>query len=63
MKEYNKENIIGNELEAVKQNGLAVQYIDNPSEEVQLEAVKQNGGAIKYIAKPSIKLRIISWLH
>ena len=29
------------QLEAVKQNGFAIQFIKNPSEEMQLEAVKQ----------------------
>lgn len=37
------------QLEAVKQNGEAIQYIKNPSEQIQLFAVKQNGKAIKFI--------------
>ena len=40
-------------LEAVKQDGYFIQYIQNPSEALQLEAVKQNGYAIKYIDNPS----------
>jgi len=43
-------------LEAVKQNYFAIQYIDDPSEEVQLEAIKQNGHAIRYIKNPSEKV-------
>ena len=41
------------QLEAVKQNGYAIQHINNPSEAVQLEAVKQYGFAIQYINNPS----------
>ena len=37
------------QLEAVKQNGYAIQHIKNPSEAVQMASVKQNGNAIKYI--------------
>ena len=33
-------------LEAVKKNAIAIQYIYNPSEEVQLAAVKKIGDAI-----------------
>lgn len=40
-------------LEAVKQNGYVIEYINNPSESVQLEAVKQNGCAIECINNPS----------
>ena len=36
-------------LEAVKENGYAIQYIHNPSEQVQLETVKKDGYAIQYI--------------
>ena len=41
------------QMEAVKQNGYAIEFIDNPSEEVQLAAVKENGRSIKYIKNPS----------
>jgi hypothetical protein len=41
------------QLEAVKKDGYAIQYIKNPSEEMQLIAVKQNGYAIKFIKNPS----------
>ena len=40
----------------VKEDGRAIQYIENPSKEVQLEAVKQYGFAIKYIENPSIEV-------
>jgi hypothetical protein len=45
-------------LAAVKQNdGLAIQYIKNPSEEIKLTAVKQNGLIIKYIKNPSEEIK------
>ena len=47
-----KKNVDGNSkeaLEAVKQNGYALAYISNPSEQVCLEAVRQNGLALKYV--------------
>src|SRR5271163_2576745 len=45
-------------LEAVTQNGEAIQYIDNPSEKVQLAAVKEDGYAIEYIENPSEKAQL-----
>ena len=46
------------QLKAVKQNGLAIQYIKNPTEEMKLEAVKQNGLAIKYINNPTEEMKL-----
>ena len=43
---------------AVKQNGLAIKLIKNPSEELKLAAVKQNGDAIKWIDNPSEELQL-----
>jgi hypothetical protein len=40
-------------LEAVKQNGFAIQFIKNPSEALKMAAVKQNGFAIQFIKNPS----------
>ena len=54
---YLKKNS-SNKLEAVKQDTVAIQYIKNPSEEVQLEAVKQNGFAIQYIKNPSEEVQL-----
>ena len=53
--ECNKHKIIGEavQLEAVKQDGDALQYCVNPSEAVQLEAVKQYGDALQYCVNPS----------
>jgi hypothetical protein len=45
------------QLEAVKQNGYAIQYIDNPTEKVQLEAVKRDVNAIQFIKNPSEKVK------
>ena len=41
------------QLVAVKQNGWAIRYIDNPSPEVQLAAVKENANAIRRIKNPT----------
>ena len=46
---YNKETIIGHELEAVKEDGFNIIYIENPSEEVQLEALKHGDWVTQYI--------------
>ena len=45
------------QLEAVKQDGWAIRFIKNPSEQMQLEAVKQNGFAIYFIKNPSKKVK------
>ena len=37
------------QLAAVKEDGLSIKYIHNPSEEVQLAASKEDGNAISYI--------------
>ena len=44
-------------LEAVKNNGYAIEFIKNPSEEVKLEAVKGNPWLIGYIANPTEKVK------
>jgi len=36
-------------LSAVKRDGNAIEFIENPSEEVKLTAVEQRKGAILYI--------------
>jgi hypothetical protein len=36
-------------LEAVKQDGLALQYVKNQTPEICLEAVKQDGLALKFV--------------
>ena len=42
------------QLEAVKSNYDALQYIKAPSEAVQLQAVKENYLALRYIDEPSV---------
>jgi len=44
-------------LKAVKENGWSVQFIKNPSEEMQLLAVKQYAYSIRYIKNPSEELQ------
>lgn len=46
------------QINVVKSVGRHLQYIDNPSEEVQLAAVKQDGDAIKFIDNPSEEVQI-----
>ena len=41
------------QIEAIKQDGSLIQYIEQPSKEVQLAAVKQDGWVIEYIKRPS----------
>ena len=50
------------DLEKVRQNWGAIEYINNPSEEVQLAAVRQNGQAIRYIKNPSEEVQLIAAL-
>ena len=45
--------------EAVKQNGLAIQYIENPSEKIQEEAIKQNFNVLRLdIISNSVKNQV-----
>ena len=48
----------GMDLEAVKRKSDSIQYMENPSEEVQLAAVKQEGWAIQFIENPTEKLKL-----
>jgi len=48
------------DLGAIKQNGMLIQYIKNPSEKVQLAAVKQNGWVIGFIENPSKSIQLVS---
>ena len=47
------------QLEAVKENGLSIEYIKNPSLEVQLEAYKQNPASVEYIDNPHLELKLL----
>ena len=45
-----KKNLQGKEaMEAVKQDGLALQYVKEQTEAICIEAVKQNGYALQYV--------------
>ena len=47
-----KKNLSGKDaLEAVKQNGYALQYVAKQTDEMCLEAVKQDGYALCYVVK------------
>jgi hypothetical protein len=62
--DYNKllkkfpDNELYKQIAAVQKDPYAIQYIKNPSEQVQIAAVKQDGYAIKYIKKPSEQVQL-----
>src|SRR5574344_1958171 len=43
-------------LEAVKQNGYALEYVKEQTPEICLEAVKQNGYALQYVKEQTQEL-------
>jgi hypothetical protein len=43
---------------AMRRNGLAIQFIKDPSEEMKLEAVRQDGWAIRFIKDPSERVQL-----
>ena len=45
-------------MEAVREDGCAVQFIDNPTEEVQLAAVRENEYALRYINNPTEEVQL-----
>jgi hypothetical protein len=55
IKKYSLEEL---QIAAVKQNGLSIQFIKNPSESIQLAAVKQNGLSIQFIKNPSESIQL-----
>ena len=46
-------NTLSKQLALVQKHGWAIDYIKNPSEDVQLAAVKQTGFVIECIRNPS----------
>ena len=56
--QFSKEQEVRFQLEAVRQNGRCIRYIDNPSEQLQIEAVKENGCSIEFIKNPSEELQL-----
>ena len=49
-------------LEAVKENGYALQYVKDQTEAVCLEAVKKNGDALRYVKDQKIFMYILETL-
>ena len=47
------------QIAAVKETGLAIEYIANPSEQVQLAAVTTDSDVIEYIANPTEKVKAL----
>ena len=47
-------------MEAVKQNGWALEYVKNQTNEICFEAVRQNGLALKFVKNPTKKMCLIS---
>lgn len=43
-------------LEAVKQDGLALQYVKNQTEKICLEAVKENGDALEFVKNQTLQI-------
>lgn len=48
------------QLAAVREDGLNIKYIYNPSEKIQLEAVREDEDAIMYIEHPTEKVQLES---
>ena len=44
------------DLEAVKENGLALEYVQNQTPEICMEAVKQNGWALQFVKNQTPEL-------
>ena len=53
-------NTLVKQLKAVRYNPKDIQYMVNPSEQVQLTAVRQDGFVIKYIPNPSEEVQLVS---
>ena len=47
-------------LLALRENGLAIQYIDNPTEQMKILAIRENGLAIQYIDNPTEQMKLIA---
>ena len=56
--QFSKEQEERFQIETVRQDGFAIQYIDNPSEEVQIEAAKRDGYIIQYLDNPSEQVQL-----
>lgn len=47
-------------LDIIKENGFVIQYITDPSEEIQLAALEQNYDSIRYITNPTINAQLFA---
>lgn len=45
---------------AISNDGLALQFVDSPTEKMQLLAIKSNGLAIQFIKNPSEKIQLLA---
>ena len=59
-KPANKSETEDQKLAAVKRNGWLIDYIDNPSLEVQLAAVQKSPRSIKYIKNPNESVQFVA---
>ena len=46
------------DLEAVKQNGFALQYVKEQTPEICLEAVKEDGYALQYVRDTELREKL-----
>ena len=49
-----------NIINILKNDGYAIRYIKDPTEEMKLEAVKEESWAIKYIENPSEEVQLLA---
>ena len=57
MMKYPTKNVC---LEALKQNGLALRYIENQDEEISLVAVRQNSDALVFVKEQTEKVCLLA---
>ena len=55
---YELENILNNQPRLIQYNSHLIQFIDNPSEEIQLKIIDVNPSLIQYIKNPSEKSQL-----
>ena len=55
---YELENILNNQPRLIQYNSHLIQFIDNPSEEIQLKIIDVNPSLIQYINNPSEEVQL-----
>ena len=50
-------------LEAVKEDGYSLRYVNEQTDAICLEAVKQNGDSLQYVKKQSVFQKIMEARH